>query len=101
MPKMVNLGSVWKNHNVAFCQTVLPDRSILIRQKLVENAKIKKLQCDILCNVQTLWRTFSWGHINYEGISRLCPKGRLEIWLTLAFPINGKEDYRVSDNNHR
>ena len=29
-------------------QTVLPDRSTLIGQKLVENAKIENLICDIL-----------------------------------------------------
>ena len=28
-------------------QTVLPESSILIRQKLVENAKIEKFKCDI------------------------------------------------------
>ena len=37
-------------------QTVLPDRSILIGQKLVENAKIEKLKCDIFGDFQTLWR---------------------------------------------
>ena len=35
-------------------QTVLPDRSILIGQKLVENAKIQKFKCDILSNFQTM-----------------------------------------------
>ena len=33
---------------------MLPDRSILIRQKLVETAKIVKLKCDILVDFQTL-----------------------------------------------
>ena len=37
MPKIVNLESFWN-------QTVLPDR-LLIRQKLVENAKIQKFKC--------------------------------------------------------
>ena len=46
MPKMVNLASFWKSETCG--QTVLPDRSILIGQKLVENAKIEKLKCDIL-----------------------------------------------------
>ena len=36
-------------------QTVLPDRSLLIGQKSVENAKIPKLKCDILGDFQTLW----------------------------------------------
>ena len=35
-------------------QTALPDRSLLIGQKLVENAKIENLKCDILSNFQTL-----------------------------------------------
>ena len=34
-------------------QTVLPDRSILIGQKLVENAKIKKFKWNILDDFQT------------------------------------------------
>ena len=37
---MVNLASFWKTE--ACGQTVLPDRSVLIRQKLVENAKIQR-----------------------------------------------------------
>ena len=39
-------------------QTVLPDMSVLIGQKLVENAKIKKFKCDILSNFQTMWSHF-------------------------------------------
>ena len=35
-------------------QTVLPDRLLLIGQKLVENVKIRKFKCDILVNFQTL-----------------------------------------------
>ena len=35
-------------------QIVLPDMSVLIGQKLVENAKIKKFHCDILSNFQTM-----------------------------------------------
>ena len=49
---MVNLASFWKPE--AFGQTVLPDRSILKGQKLVENDKIEKLKCDILGDFQTL-----------------------------------------------
>ena len=49
------LASFWKPE--ACGQTVLPDRSILIGQKLVENAKIEKLKCDILGDFQTLWLT--------------------------------------------
>ena len=45
-PKLSILASFCKSE--ACGQTVLPDRSILIGQKLVENAKIKKCKCDIL-----------------------------------------------------
>ena len=38
------LASFWKPE--ACGQTVLPDRSVLVGQKLVENAKIKKFKCD-------------------------------------------------------
>ena len=37
-------------------QAVLPDMSILIGQKLVENVKIKKFQWDIFGDFQTMWR---------------------------------------------
>ena len=49
---MVNLASFWKPE--ACGQTVLPDRSVLIGQKWVENAKIQKFKCDILGDFQTL-----------------------------------------------
>ena len=39
---------------------MLPDRSVLIGQKLVENAEIKKFKCDILSNFQTMWTYFLW-----------------------------------------
>ena len=50
---MVNLASFWKIE--ACSQTVLPDRSILIGQKLVENAKIQKFKWNILGDFQTMW----------------------------------------------
>ena len=49
MPKMVQFGdlaSFWQPK--ACSQTELPDRSGLIGQKLLENAKIQKFKCDIL-----------------------------------------------------
>ena len=46
MPKMVNFGEFLKLE--ACGQTVLPDRSLLIGTKLVENGKIQKFKCDIL-----------------------------------------------------
>ena len=33
---------------------MLPDRSVLIGQKLVENAKIQKFKCDIFIDFQTM-----------------------------------------------
>ena len=41
---MSNLASFWKPK--ACGQTELPDRSVLIGQTLVENAKIEKFKCD-------------------------------------------------------
>ena len=42
-------------------QTLLPDRSVLIGQKLVENAKIQKFKCDILSDFQTCaWHVVDW-----------------------------------------
>ena len=69
MPKMLNLASFWKPE--ACCQTVLPDRSVLIGQTLVENAKIQKFKCDNLSNFQTMWSSEScsayffkpWRHV--------------------------------------
>ena len=43
---MVHFGEFFKPE--AWGQTVLPDMSVLIGQKLVENAKIEKFKCDIL-----------------------------------------------------
>ena len=48
------LARFWKPE--ACGQTVLPDRSVLIGQKLVENAEIEKSKCDILSNFQTMWK---------------------------------------------
>ena len=42
-------------------QTVLPDKSILIGQKLVENAKNQKFKCDILSNFQTMCKSIHSG----------------------------------------
>ena len=42
MPKLEILESFWNPES--WGQTVLPDRSLLIGQKLVENAKIKKCE---------------------------------------------------------
>ena len=49
---MVNFGNFAKPE--FWVQTVLPDRSFLIRQKLVENAKSENLKWDTFDNFQTL-----------------------------------------------
>ena len=56
------LASFWKPE--ACGQIVLPDRSVFIEQKLVENAKIKIFKCDILSNFQTMC---SWSVIILLG----------------------------------
>ena len=68
---MLNLASFWKPE--ACGQTVLPDRSVLIGQKLVENAKIeKKFKCDILSNFQTMcWSGQLPAGLNWLIYSRL------------------------------
>ena len=38
----------------AWGQPALPDMSLLIGQKLMENAKIDQCKCDILSNFQTM-----------------------------------------------
>ena len=52
MQKMVNFGEFLKSE--ACSQKVVPDRSLLKGQKLVENVKIEKLKCDIFGDFQTL-----------------------------------------------
>ena len=49
MPKTANFDKP-----EACGQTVLPDRSVFIGQKLLENAKIKHRKCDILSDLQIL-----------------------------------------------
>ena len=48
----------------AYSQTVLSDRSILIRRKnSVKNAKIGKFKCDFFGDFQALWKTFLYASI--------------------------------------
>ena len=50
---MANLAGFW---NPEACgQTVLPDRSLIIGQKLMENAIIEKFKWDIMDDFQTQW----------------------------------------------
>ena len=51
---------------------MLPDMSTLIRQKLVENAKTKKLKCDILSNFHTM-----------------CPESPTEVLLHFRLGVQG------------
>ena len=53
MPKMVHFGE-FCNLKLAFKQCYQTCQ-FLIRYKLVENAKIEKLKCDISGDFQTLW----------------------------------------------
>ena len=46
MSKKVNFGEFFGEPE-AWGKKMLPDRSVLIGQKLVENDKIKELKCDI------------------------------------------------------
>ena len=66
----------------AWSQTVLPDMSILIGQKLVKNAKIENLKCDILGDFQTLWAELS----SQESLW-CCPNGSLacQPWFLRDF----------------
>ena len=53
---MIHFGEFLKVWNPEACgQTVLPDMSVLIGQKLVGNGKTPKFKCDILSNFQTKW----------------------------------------------
>ena len=66
---------------VACGQTVIPDRSILIGQKMVEIAKIPKFKCDILSNFQTLC-TNSNGILNIiknEFLSKKIHKRKIKV----------------------
>ena len=47
------LASFWKPE--ACGETELPDMSVLIGQKLVENTKIEHFKCNILEDFQSLW----------------------------------------------
>ena len=60
MPKITNLEMFWKAE--AFGETVLPDRAILIGQKLVQNAKIEKIHM----------RHFGWFSTNVNWFHFQC-----------------------------
>ena len=58
MPKIVNFASFWKPEVCG--QTVLPDRSVLIGQKLVEMPKFKNSNATFLGDFQTLCSSVMW-----------------------------------------
>ena len=53
---MANFGDFLKTWSLG--QTVLPDRSILKWQNLVENAKIQEIKYDILADFETILARF-------------------------------------------
>ena len=53
MPKMVNFWRVFENLQLPVKQCYQTIH-FLMGQKLLENAKIEKLECDILADFQTL-----------------------------------------------
>ena len=50
---------------------MLPDRSVLIGQKLLENAKIHKFNCDILGNFQTFWFWMIFQHFFFFSFGQI------------------------------
>ena len=65
--KIRRLAGVWKSRIQQCKRTEL----LLMEQKLVENAKIEKLKCDILGDFQTLWtrmvcknKSFNYSYIH-------------------------------------
>ena len=73
MPKNGNFGEFMNNQNLR--STVLPDRSLLIRQKLVENAKIVKFKCNI-----------------FESFSNMCNEMR-SFWTIFVHCVRTKKRY--------
>ena len=53
MPKLVNLASFWKPED--YGQTALPDSSIVVGQKMLENAKFEIFRWDIFGIFQTMY----------------------------------------------
>ena len=56
--------------------TVIPDKSILKRQKVTENAKIHKLINDIFWNFQRMWNETFRGHFKHceKYVPWMCKK---------------------------
>ena len=58
---------------------MLPDRSVLIDQKLMENAKIEKFKCDTMSNFQTMFQQRNWG---------IFLRGTLQVYLGCDLEFN-------------
>ena len=83
MLKMFNLASFRKREVCG--QTVLPDKSILIRQKLVENAKMPKIEMRLFFIVfQTLCKFLS---ANYGKMSHFVTKKMVMPSKMIFLPI--------------
>ena len=76
MPKMVNFGDFWKKTEV-YGQTVLPDRSPLMGQKLLKYAQIQKKFGN--AKKSHFWRVFE----NLKSTVKQC-------YQTGHFSIDGK-----------
>ena len=98
---MVNLASFWKAE--ACGQTAIPDRSLLIEQKLVKNAKIKKnLKCDFLSDFETLCSS-QIGKKDETFYFSVTVDENMEFWNSvylwvLIYPIWLEETTRLSSN---
>ena len=75
---MVNLASFWKTE--ACGQTVLPDMSLIIGQKLAKNSKIHKFKCDILGNFQTMWSILLKFKDFFSGFAELFQSTDFDQW---------------------
>ena len=86
---------VFENHEVCG-QTVFPDRSIVIGQKMMENAKIEKLKCNILGDFQTLCisQKILFNFVFYKNFSLFQLAILVLVALAYAFPVPGPDsDY--------
>ena len=89
---MVHFGEFWESE--ACGQTVVPDRSILIRQKLVENAIIQNFKCDILGDFQTLCSSRGLFYELQLHFWRVGPQmdnlSKLRTWNAISDLVNEK-----------
>ena len=83
---MLNLASFWKG------QTMLPDRSILVGQKLVENAKIEKFKWDILGEVRLVKHTIEEFSVSEIKTSDATSRRRCHLWEEHLCPFLVLED---------